>query len=250
MRDANGGYASQRVPVTLHCPGELAWGYDAASGSATCLDNAKPDLQLPPWPSATVGQALSVTFASSDADWNSDLLVQIPNYFLSDQPDGMILGQFNGELHWTPATAGDVQFAVRVTDQAGGEDTQTVALHVCAAASTWSETSATCVANHAPVIQSAVPTTFHAGSAFQYGLQVADADGDLLQYTLVQVPEGMVRDGTTLKWTPTEAQVSAGTAAVAISVSDGSKGGIATQQFTLHLCDPGQSWDPGMNMCM
>ena len=66
----------------------------------------------------------------------------------------------------------------------------------------------------------------------------SDADGGPLQYTLVQVPKGMVLHGTMLKWTPTDAQVGVGIAAVAISVSDGGKGGIATQQFTLHLCDP------------
>ncbi len=84
--------------------------------------------------------------------------------------------------------------------------------------------------NSAPVF-AGVPVLLAAiDTPYSYTAAGFDADGDSLTTTLLQAPASMTLVGNTLTWTPTASDV--GHHSVQIQISD-SRGGVATQQFTM-----------------
>ncbi|MDF9390931.1 MULTISPECIES: putative Ig domain-containing protein [Methylococcus] len=249
VKDGKGGYASQQVAVTITCPDGNAWGYNATGSVPACLANTPPTLVSSPIPSVSVGQPVSLMYDSTDPERNDSAGVQRPNYFLEGAPDGAILGQYSGVLHWTPTAAGTYTFTVKVSDQAGGTDSKTITLHVCEAGQTWSEGAAACIGNHPPTITSTPSLTVYANQLYAYAVEASDADGDTLQFSLSGAPAGMSLAGSILNWTPTDADAEVGSFNVTVIVIDG-KGGVATQALALHFCSLGQTWDSRMAMCM
>ena len=84
--------------------------------------------------------------------------------------------------------------------------------------------------NNCPYFTSDPPTETSVGANYVYKLTANDADGDALQFTLEEAPEGMALSGNLLTWTP--GKKNAGLNFVTLKVSDG-KGGEETQQFSL-----------------
>ena len=86
------------------------------------------------------------------------------------------------------------------------------------------------VVNVAPRILSAPPVESFARRLYTYRIETQDPGADLLQFEIVEGPEGMILEGDTLVWTP---EVAARLPeAVAIRVEDGD-GGVARQSWVL-----------------
>lgn len=87
-------------------------------------------------------------------------------------------------------------------------------------------------ANQDPIFTSAPVTSATVGELYSYTATAADGNGDLLTYSLVTRPDGMVIDSSTgrIYWVPEEIQ--AGTQSVVVKVVDGN-GGIALQSFDI-----------------
>jgi len=87
------------------------------------------------------------------------------------------------------------------------------------------------VDNHPPRIlsQPGAPS----GQNLVYQVQADDADGDRLQYSLLEAPDGMTIDSTgLLQWQLPTGEARTGSHKVTIQVSD-AKGGIITQSFSI-----------------
>ncbi len=91
--------------------------------------------------------------------------------------------------------------------------------------------------NAAPVITSVPDIEALVGKPYSYPLLATDADGDTLNYKLVESPTGMSINPNTglVAWTPTPTDI--GNRNVVIKVSDG-RGGLATQRYTLTVAVP------------
>jgi len=142
---------------------------------------------------------------------------------LPDAPAGITLDPLTGLLLWTPLgeQVGQHQVTLKVTDDRGGEATQTLTLQAVAP-----------LPNTAPTITSTPRTKTQLGNSYLYRLEVEDADGDPLSYQ-VSAPEGMTLDSEgLLVWTPTASQI--GTHTIEVEVSDG-QGGSDTQHYVLQV---------------
>jgi hypothetical protein len=85
--------------------------------------------------------------------------------------------------------------------------------------------------NRPPVFTSQPVPTGAEGKLYSYQAAASDPDGDNLNWSLLQAPEGMTASGSGLvQWTPAANQV--GTASVVLQASDG-RGGMAFQQYRL-----------------
>ena len=88
--------------------------------------------------------------------------------------------------------------------------------------------------NTPPVITSQPITSANSGEFYQYDVQATDTDGDTLSYSLSVAPSGMTISGSSISWTPDNAQV--GGHAVTVVVSDGAD--TAEQAYTLTVSAP------------
>jgi choice-of-anchor C domain-containing protein len=154
-------------------------------------------------------------------------------YSLPVAPTGMTIHPRLGTIAWLPGydQLGVHSIVVQVSDDQGNSSSQAFEITV-------SEP------NVAPVITSVSPTKASVGRAYQSNLVALDADGDLLEFTLVSGPAGMsiqrnaIRNAEgaitdyshSLTWTPATSQV--GNQVVKLSVKDG-RGGTDTQEFTI-----------------
>ena len=167
-----------------------------------------------------IGQYFTSEVRAVDPDLGDGLL-----YTLVSGPAGMVIEPVSGELRWTPtaAQAGDVSVTVRVTDLRGLSSTDTFMLSV--------------PPNHAPVIDSAPTTEATATEVYEYEVEASDIDGDLLSYSLVSAPEGMVIHGVNgrISWTPAMSQT--GSFNVTFKVVD-PQGASATQTFAVQVSLP------------
>ena len=126
-------------------------------------------------------------------------------YTLVSSPTGMLLtGQ---DLVWTPtfSQAGDHAVVLEVSD---GE-----------ASSQQSFTITVANTNQPPEVTSEPATLTDEAATYTYELLATDADGQALQYTLLEGPAGMTLTDNVLSWSPSYEQ--AGEYTVRIGISDG-----------------------------
>ena len=160
------------------------------------------------------GVSLTLTGSGSDPDAGDSLT------FTWSFGDGS--KPINGaQVSHTYATAGTYTATLTVSDGKGGSAPSTAQVTVTAPPPP----------NNNPSITSSAVTVATEGQAYAYDVNAADPDvNDVLTYTLVQSPAGMIISATTgeIAWTPAQA----GQEPVTVRVSDG-KGGSAEQSFTI-----------------
>ena len=178
-----------------------------------------PVIESTPTLSAVVGNEYQYNLAANDPD--GDVL----SFELVDAPDGLTIDSSRGTIRWTPQAdqIGQSNVTVEVTDPDGATATQTFTLRVSRAGG--------------PPIITSIPTTeVNVGGSFLYSVIARDAEGDPLNYRLLEAPEGATISSTTgeISWTPTADQL--GQQVIVIEVSDGF-GGAATQAFSVLVGD-------------
>ena len=111
---------------------------------------------------------------------------------------------------------------VLVSDGKGGEATQNYTLNIVESSN-----------NQAPVITSIPELSAVLGETYEYQVEATDADGDSLNYTLINFPDELeIDDAGKITWNPTEI----GEFELEIEVSD-AKGGVDTQVYKLKVLD-------------
>lgn len=180
-----------------------------------------------------------ITVAEAGAEYRYRVVAQDPDgdpldFSLTESPEGMTIGQSDGEIVWQP-TAEDVAFhsvEIRVDDGRLGHALQRFSLAVVSS-----------LDNAPPMIESVPITTAEVGTPYQYQVQASDADGDPLSFTFVESPDGMAIDRASgrVEWEPASGQ--SGSNPVIIVVSDG-RGGAARQEFTVLVNDPALNQSP------
>ena len=139
-------------------------------------------------------------------------------------PAGMVVNPQTGAIRWTPQTnqVGIQNVLLRVRDDFGGFDLQYFEVEVLEP-------------NSAPVITSVAPTgPAGVGLPYQYDVNALDANGDTIEYSLVESPAGMTINPATglLNWTPTADDV--GVVDIVVRAADG-RGLSSDQAFTLSV---------------
>jgi LmbE family N-acetylglucosaminyl deacetylase len=186
-------------------------GSDTASFTWTVVPaNVPPVLTNPGNQSGTVGAALSLQIAASDAD--SDTL----GYAAIGLPAGLSINTGSGLITGVPTAAGTSSVTIAVADGRGGNDT---------AGFTWTVTPA----NVAPVLNDPGNQTGTVGVAVNLQLAATDANGDALNYNAAGLPAGLSINSAAgrISGTPT----TPGSSNVTIAVNDG-RGGSDTGSFT------------------
>ncbi|QUY46218.1 putative Ig domain-containing protein [Acaryochloris marina] len=175
------------------------------------LPNQTPTFTSTPRERIRLGNTYFYQVDATDAD--GDPLT----YNLSTAPTGMALQ--DNILVWTPTAdqMGEHQVVLSVDDGQGGVAAQTYTLMV-----------GNQLSNAAPEITSTPNLVTNIEREYQYNLTGSDPDGDLVQWRLVNGPEGVVVDPTSgsLRWQPTVDQLGAHTLIVELSDAYG----LSTQQ--------------------
>jgi RHS repeat-associated protein/uncharacterized repeat protein (TIGR01451 family) len=178
------------------------------------LPNALPVVSALPPGSAIAGQPYAGTLAAQDAD--GDVL----RYTLNRGPSGLSLDAA-GEVRWTPTLAQTGQQLVRATisDDHGGATQVEWLIRVERL-------------GQAPVFTSTPVTLGSAGREYRYAVTASDADGDVLTFSLVAPPPGMVVDAGSglVRWP----SAWAGSWPVTVRVSDG-RGYTIDQRYALEV---------------
>ena len=184
----------------------------------TTTPNTAPIVTSQPRTEAQIGLGYLYRVVAEDAD-NDPLSVR-----LVTAPAGMTL-QNNSLITWTPTPAqlGIHAVEIEVSDGRGGTTTLNYLIDASNQA-----------VNRPPSITSVPQTLTHLERLYQYQLAGIDPDGDVLFWSLLEAPAGMVIDGETgtLSWQPTADQV--GDHTVAIQLRD-ALGQTAVQEFTLQV---------------
>ena len=90
------------------------------------------------------------------------------------------------------------------------------------------------IVNSLPVVKSTLPAEVPPDRKFSYEIRAEDPDGDVLTYTLVKSPEGMVLSGTTLTWDVPD-EILGKMVKVVVNISDGDGGQtICTLSMNIH----------------
>ena len=186
----------------------------------------EPEINRPPSLEAIApkvvseGATLALTVVGSDLDVPPQRLI----YSLSTGPTGLTVSG-SGALAWTPT-------------EAQGPSVNTVRVKVSDGAASVTNTFTVTVTevNVAPIFAVVTPKTVAQLALLSVSLSASDTDLPLqsLTYSLVsgEFPTGMTLTGTTLTWTPTEAQ-GPSTYSVAVKVSDGVAS--VTNRFTVEV---------------
>ena len=153
-------------------------------------------------------------------------------YSLLNSPDLMSIDTSSGLISWHPSEddIGDVSITVLVEDDRGGTADQVFTLTVAEQQ------------NNDPRITSTPPTSIQANAPYRYDVDAFDADGDTLEYMLLEAPNGMNIDSNTgvITWHPSEDDI--GEVSVVVLVDDGNDGN-SEQSFTLSILEPEPSSD-------
>jgi hypothetical protein len=126
-------------------------------------------------------------------------------------PAGATIGRRTGKFSWTPTTAqaGTHTITVRVTDQGGAQDFETIKITVTGAG------------NNPPSLAFIGNKTIKEGSALTFTATATDPDaGQALTFSLTGAPAGAsISTAGAFSWTPTEAQ-GPGSYPITVRVSD------------------------------
>lgn len=141
-------------------------------------------------------------------------------YTLIDFPDGMVVDELTGTIHWKPTKdQADKQKVTIVASDGYSKDEQSFEIY----------------ANYPPVIISRPPAMGLVGAVYKYQVQVEDINKDAyLEYTLIKGPQGMQmsRDGK-IVWIPEASQIN--THVFELKVSDGYKSEIQNQNVFVNI---------------
>ncbi|WP_219892165.1 putative Ig domain-containing protein [Chamaesiphon polymorphus] len=156
-------------------------------------------------------------------DLNGDSL----SYKLLSAPSGMAIDPSTGLVSWNTSAGeiGNYQLVVEVSDERGGIVQQNYNLAVI-----------TPPPNRPPVFTSNPLVDANINSEYKYQATAKDLDGDVLTFSLVNKPIGMVIDASTgvIKWTPDAQQF--GNYDVTVKVDDG-KGAVANQIYKIAVAN-------------
>lgn len=201
--DTFGSYSEQSFGITV----------TEQSGS-----NNPPSITSMPSGNAVFDTLYSYDVNATDTDGDN------LSYLLELSPSGMTINTASGLIEWTPTSAqdGSHDIIVRVEDGRGGYATQSYAVYV----------SDGSTSNALPVITSTPGTTAKATFEYSYQIVASDADGDALEYSLTDYPQGMTLSSNgLLQWTPQSEQTTP--VKVRVRVSDGK--GYVEQGWTLNV---------------
>ena len=149
----------------------------------TAAINQPPTVVSTPVFAASLGSPYSYTVKATDPDGNA------LTYQLLKAPMGMAINPTTGLLTWANPIAGNHQIVVGAIDTGGLGAAQGFTL--------------TARANSTPVIPNIPPQQVANGKPYRYDLKAADAEGDLLTYSLLQSPTGMTIDEFgRINWVP------------------------------------------------
>lgn len=183
-------------------------------------------------PAMQIGVGSQYRYTASVVDPDAGLYQQASlSYRLLTGPEGMTVDSSTGQVSWTPAATdvGSHQLSIEASDARGGSAVQSFSLSVL-----------TTLPNRPPVFTSAPNLGAALGVLYRYQATARDLDGDTLGFELSSGPSGatITADGL-LEWTsPVN-----GAHPIAINVSD-SRGGSATQQYTLYVGGSGLTLVP------
>jgi large repetitive protein len=171
--------------------------------------NTPPVVTNPGAQGGTVGTALSLTIAATDAD--GDPL----SFTATGLPAGLTLAAASGVISGTPTTAGASTVVVSASDGRGGTGSTTFG---------WTITAA----NTPPVVTNPGAQGGTVGTALSLTIAATDADGDPLSFTATGLPAGLTLAAASgvISGTPT----TAGASTVVVSASDG-RGGTGSTTF-------------------
>jgi len=168
------------------------------------LPNQAPYFISTPVTTARIGAAYSYAAEAIDPEF------QPLSWSLTSAPAGMSVNAETGEISWLPVAPQPAQVAVslQASDGQGGLATQDFLIQMRAA-------------NSPPVISGNPPSSVIAGQFYSTRILASDADGDPLQFRLLQGPAGMSLHPTLgwLHWTTTGA--APGVYPVVLEVLDG-----------------------------
>jgi len=172
-------------------------------------------------PITTANEDSLYTYSAHAYDPNGDLVY----YTLISAPANMSINSTSGLITWTPddIDVGQNQVSIQATDGKGGIDLQAYTLNVINV-------------NDPPVITSSPLNISYEGSLYNYDVDANDQDKDMLSYSLITSPPGMMIDTASglISWTPHQSDV--GQKLIKVQVTDGN-GGIAIQDYTLEVID-------------
>ena len=190
---------------------------DTAAIEASDIPNSRPRITSTPVTDAVLGASYSYAVTATDDDVGDTL-----SYSLPLAPPGMTINDTSGLIGWKPASAGQADVQVKVTDSGGLSDSQSFQITVTAV--------------NAPQLLPIGDRTIPAGDAFTTRLFAIDPDpGDTLTFGLNTAPDGMVINPSTgdLSWAPPAAGENTVTARVTDSTDRSD-----TQSFTVTVTEP------------
>jgi hypothetical protein len=173
--------------------------------SSSAKANHAPTITSIPSKEAFVGVAYRYQVVATDVD--GDMLGMLA-FQLALGPSGMNIDASTGLVTWMPAAAqlGPTTIKVAVSDGILTAE-QAFVLTVSKP-------------NHPPTITAITDQPAKVGKAFSYQVLGTDLDGDKLNYSLKERPDGMtISDTGLIVWTPSKGQTGAQT--VIVAVSDG-----------------------------
>lgn len=207
--------------VTVHVQDGFNTSPADRSFAVTVLNvNDAPVLAAIPNQTTDEDVAYSYQVVASDIDQDVDAAETL-DFFLDAAPAGMQISA-TGQITWVPSSADVGVHTVRVVvaDRAGLSDTATYQLTVLNV-------------NDAPIFGVVSDTTTLEDVKFTRTIQATDADaGDVLTYSFVAKPVGMVINSSTgvMSWTPDNSKV--GSHVITVRATDGS-GAFVDKIFTL-----------------
>ena len=182
--------------------------------------NGDPVITSIPPAVASVDQSFGFFVTADDPDGDSLA------FDLTASPSAMAIDAASGLVTWTPVAGqeGSNAVTVQVSDGRGGLATQSFDIDVRAAEP-----------NQDPQITSAPLTDAVVGQVYEYLVIANDPNGDIVQFTLIDAPDGMTIDPFTgrITWVPSNDQAFDQTSVLAnvdVQVSDG-RGGLDSQTF-------------------
>ncbi|WP_199524821.1 Ig-like domain-containing protein [Pseudoalteromonas sp. bablab_jr011] len=201
---------------------DLAYGTKAQAFyinvTASIDTNQLPVITTEPVLLASVGYPY---YYNVDATDSAD---DIFKFSLTSAPEGMSINSLSGEITWNPQVAdlGQVEVALKVTDLAGGNDTQTFTLNTRT--------------NAPPTITSQPQNEVIQGATYLYNVTATDPDGDNVTYSLVSAPQGMMVNSSTgaISWPTTSVEL--GEYAVKVNATD-IFGAYSQQSFALRVVE-------------